>query len=125
MIQSLFLKAFLNLLVMDIGNRITQLRKEKGLTREVLGKIIGTSGAVIGRYERNEITPSVETAKKMAEALGISLDFLVGSVAYNLDTEIIKKMQDIQQLPLDDKKHLFYIVDNILQNVKAKQAFAS
>jgi len=121
----LFSKAFLNLLVMNIGNKITELRKEKELTREALGKIIGTSGAVIGRYERNEITPSVETAKKVAEALGISLDFLVGNIEYKLDTEIIKKIQDIQQLPLEDKKHLFYVVDNILQNVKAKQAFAS
>lgn len=49
---------------MKIGDKISSLRKQKGLNRDELGKIVGTSGAVIGRYERDEITPSVEIAKK-------------------------------------------------------------
>ncbi len=109
---------------MDLGKRILELRKDKGLTREKLGKTIGTSGAIIGRYERNERTPSVEIARKMAEALGVSLDYLVGNTEFLLDTDVIKKIQDIQKLPKEDKQHLFYVLDNILQNVKAKQAFA-
>jgi len=109
---------------MDLGKRIYDLRKEQGLTREKLGKIIGTSGAIIGRYERNERTPSVEIARKMAQALNVSLDYLVGNTEVLLDTSIIKKIQEIQKLPKEDKGHLFYVLDNILQNVKAKQAFA-
>ncbi len=54
---------------MKLGDKISTLRKEKGLNRDEFGKMIGTSGAVIGRYERDEITPSVEIAKKMADAL--------------------------------------------------------
>lgn len=64
---------------MIISNNITRLRKEKNLSREDLGSIVGTSGAVIGRYERNEITPSVEIANKIARALEVSLDYLVGN----------------------------------------------
>lgn len=109
---------------MELGKRILELRKEKGITREKLGKTIGTSGAIIGRYERNERTPSVEIARKMAKALDVSLDYLVGNTEFLLDTDVIKKIQDIQKLPQEDKKHLFYVLDNILQNVKAKQAFA-
>jgi len=93
-------------------------------TREKLGKVIGTSGAIIGRYERNERTPSVEIARKMAQALGVSLDYLVGNTEFLLDTDVIKKIQEIQKLPQEDKNHLFYVLDNILQNVRAKQAFA-
>jgi transcriptional regulator with XRE-family HTH domain len=109
---------------MDLGKRIFELRKEKGFTREKLGKAIGTSGAIIGRYERNERTPSVEIARKMAQALGVSLDYLVGNTEFLLDTDVIKKIQEIQKLPQEDRNHLFYVVDNILQNVRAKQAFA-
>lgn len=108
---------------MDLGKRILELRKEKKLTREKLGKTIGTSGAIIGRYERNERTPSVEIARKIAHTLGVSLDYLVGNTEFLLDTDIIKKIQEIQKLPAEDKNHLFYVLDNILQNVKAKQAF--
>jgi len=110
---------------MDLGKKILELRKEKSITREKLGKTIGTSGAIIGRYERNERTPSVDIARKMADALGVSLDYLVGNTEFQLDTSIIKKIQDIQKLPLEDKDHLFYVLDTILQNVKAKQAYAT
>jgi hypothetical protein len=41
-----------------------------------------------------------------------------------LDADVIKKIQEIQNLPEKDRDHLFYVVDNILQNVKAKKAFA-
>lgn len=108
---------------MDLGKRIFELRKEKKLTREKLGKLIGTSGAIIGRYERNERMPSVEIARKMAQALDVSLDYLAGNTDLELDTEIINKIQEIQKLPEEDKKHLFYLMDNVLQNVKAKKAF--
>lgn len=55
---------------MEIGNRIVQLRKQKGMGRDGLGKAVGTSGAIIGRYERDEMNPSVEMAAKIADALG-------------------------------------------------------
>jgi hypothetical protein len=60
----------------------------------------------------------------MAQALGVSLDYLVGHTEFLLDTDVIKKIQEIQKLPQEDKNHLFYVVDNILQNARAKQAFA-
>ncbi len=69
-----FLMAVFNLLVMNLGDKISDLRKEKALSREALGKMVGTSGAVIGRYEREEIAPSIQVAAKIADALDVSLD---------------------------------------------------
>lgn len=108
-----------------LGQRIIQLRKEKQLSREALARIINTSGAIIGRYERNERVPSVEIARNIAQALGVSLDYLVGNTDLQLDTKLIQKIEDIQNLPEEDRSHLFYLMDNVLQNVKAKLAFAS
>lgn len=109
---------------MDFGKKLLELRKEKGLNREALAKMIGTSGAIIGKYERNERTPSVEIAKNIAQALDVSLDFMVGNTDLILDPAILQKIQEIQQLPDVDRNHLLYLMDNILQNVKAKKAFA-
>ena len=109
---------------MDFGKKLLELRKEKGLNREALAKMIGTSGAIIGKYERNERTPSVEIAKNIARALDVSLDFMVGNTDLILDPAILQKIQEIQQLPDVDRNHLLYLMDNILQNVKAKKAFA-
>jgi len=109
---------------MDLGARILQLRKDKKLSREKLGKLIDTSGAIIGRYERNERTPSVEIARKMALALDVSLDYLVGNTDLKLDSEITKKIVDIQKLPEEERSHLFFVLDNVLQNIRTKVAFA-
>ena len=67
----------------------------------------------------------MEIARKIALALEVSLDYLVGTTELLLDASIIKKIEEIQKLPDADREHLFYLMDNILQNVKAKKAFAS
>jgi transcriptional regulator with XRE-family HTH domain len=37
---------------MELGDNMMLLRKKKSLSQADLGKLIGTSGDVIGRYER-------------------------------------------------------------------------
>jgi transcriptional regulator with XRE-family HTH domain len=38
---------------------------------------VGTSGDIIDKYERDEIKPSIDTATKIADALNVTLDYLV------------------------------------------------
>ena len=52
------------------GNRLLNLRKERGWSQPTLAIRVGTSGAIIGRYERGEITPSIEVSRKLADAFG-------------------------------------------------------
>lgn len=109
---------------MLFGERLTLVRKKKKISQDELAKAIGVHAPVIGRYERDEVKPSIEVAAKIAQSLGVSLDYLTGNSDLELDADVIKKIQDIQKLPEKDRDHLFYVVDNILQNVKAKKAFA-
>lgn len=106
------------------GKRLGEVRKDKKLSQDDLAKKMDMQGAVIGRYERDEVKPSIDVAAKIAQVLGVSLDYLVGNTDMLLDADVIKKIQEIQNLPEKDRDHLFYVVDNILQNVKAKKAFA-
>ncbi len=55
-------------------------------------------GAVIGRYERDEVKPSIEMASQIAEALEVSLDYLVGNTNFILDKGIVKRIENIQLL---------------------------
>ncbi len=41
------------------AGRLLALRKQRGWSQPELAKKIGISGAIIGRYERGEITPSI------------------------------------------------------------------
>lgn len=58
---------------MTFGERITYLRKQLKISQEELAKQVGTSGTIIGRYERDEMKPSIDVAKKIADVLGVTL----------------------------------------------------
>lgn len=110
---------------MTLGEHIIQLRKKKGLSQADLGKAVGTSGDIIGRYERDEVKPSIEVVIKIADTLEVSIDYLVGKSSLELDKNTVKRIQDIQKLNTEDKAHVFALLDAFLQSHKAKKVFAS
>jgi len=106
------------------GKRLTEVRKTKKLSQDDVAKKLGAQGAVIGRYERDEVKPSIETAAAIAEALEVSLDYLVGNTDLLLEKNIVSKIVDIQKLGSEDKAHVFALLDAFLQSNKAKKVFA-
>ena len=111
---------------MDIGRRITELRKAKNWSQTDLAKEISVSRVIIGRYERNEAAPSIDIAKKMADAFGVSLDYLVGEGQNaSFDKKTVQRLQDIENMNPDFKEKLFFFVDTMIRNYKAGQAYAT
>jgi transcriptional regulator with XRE-family HTH domain len=112
---------------MSFGKKVQELRKEAGLNQEELGKKVGTSGAIIGRYERNEITPSVEMAQKIATVFDVSLDYLLdssGELSKFKDMEMIKRWEQIGRLPQQDKEHVIFVIDALLRDAQARKAYS-
>ncbi len=58
---------------MILGQRIMQLREEKGITRYRLTQITGISGQHIKGIEEGTRQPTIETLQKMLVPLGITL----------------------------------------------------
>lgn len=84
------------------------------------------SRTAIGNYERNANTPSTEVLLKLAKLFNVSVDFLIGEGQLSsYDKEVLKKIDDIERLDPDTKKHLFLLIDNVIQNFNTKQAFAT
>jgi transcriptional regulator with XRE-family HTH domain len=106
------------------GKRLTEVRKLKKLSQDEVAKKLSAHGAVIGRYERDEVKPSIEVAAAIAEALEVSLDYLVGNTDLLLEKNIVSKIVDIQKLNTEDKAHVFALLDAFLQSNKAKKVFA-
>jgi transcriptional regulator with XRE-family HTH domain len=61
-----------------LGERVRVLRRERGMTLEVLAGRSGVSRAMISKLERGEKNPTLVVAAKVAEGLGVSLSQLVG-----------------------------------------------
>lgn len=111
--------------MLNIGERITQLRKQQNLSQDELAKKVGVSRTIIGNYERNANTPSIEVLLKLAKVFNVSVDFLIGEGELSsYDKEVLKRIEDIERLDPDTKKHLFFLIDNVIQNFKTKKAFA-
>jgi hypothetical protein len=58
-------------------------------------------------------------------ALEVSLDYLVGEGQLSqYDKSVLKRIEDIEKLDNETRKSLFFLIDNVIQNFKTKQAFA-
>jgi transcriptional regulator with XRE-family HTH domain len=107
--------------MMTFGQKLGFCRKEKKLSQAELGKLSGINGDIIGKYERDEMKPSIETAKKLSDALAVSLDYLVGDGDLKVvDKKTMQRLEDIEKLPQEDKAHIFYALDNLIKAAKYK-----
>lgn len=68
------------------GERVLTERRRRGLSQTQLADIVGVSVSSIRNYENNISYPDTKRAMKIADALGVSLDFLL------LDSEFAKHL---------------------------------
>jgi transcriptional regulator with XRE-family HTH domain len=86
---------------------------------------VNITRTIIGNYERNANVPSVEVIIKLAKAFNVSVDYLLGEGQLSaLDKDVLKRIEDIEQMDDDTKQHMFFLIDNVIQNFKTKLAFA-
>jgi transcriptional regulator with XRE-family HTH domain len=64
-----------------MGDRLKKLREEAGLSQPKLAKAAGIPVGTIRNWEQNLRVPRLDTAFRVAKALGISLDLLADAVA--------------------------------------------
>ena len=73
----------------------------------------------IGRYERNERTPSIDIAKNIAEVLEVSLDYLVGDTTVLLkDKKMLYRLEVLQKVNPTQKDRILYMLDLMLKNAQ-------
>lgn len=110
---------------MDFGQNMMLIRKQKKLSQAALGKMIGTSGDVIGRYERGDIKPSIDVVGKLADALEVSVDYLIGKSSLVIDKNTMERIEEISALPDDKKSYVLNLIDMCLRDFKTSKAYAS
>ena len=64
---------------------------------------------MIGNYERNSNTPSIDIILKIAKVFDVSIDYLAGEGQFSTyDKEVLKRIEDIARICLMiEKNHLF------------------
>ena len=61
----------------DMGDRLRQARRARGLSLRRLAEVVGVSPSLISQVETGRAKPSVNTLYALANELGVSLDVLL------------------------------------------------
>ena len=103
---------------MNFGTTVAELRKEKGISQTDLASQLGVHKNVLGRYERNEVFPSIDIARKIADILEVSLDFLTGKEPIQIDKETSNRILEVSKFDEETKKHIFATIDAFIAKTK-------
>ncbi len=98
--------------------------KKKKRSKATLRKMIGTSSNIFGRYEPGDIKPSIDVVAKIADALEVSVDYLIGKTQLILEKETLQRIEDIYNLKDENKNFIFNLIDMALRDMKAKKAYS-
>jgi transcriptional regulator with XRE-family HTH domain len=111
------------------AQRLRELRKSKNLSQTELGQLAGLHYTHIGRFERGASRPSGDTLMRLADALGVTSDYLLDGATHEAakarfeDRELMKQFQEVEQLPDEDKNVVKKLLDAFLTK-KQLQALA-
>lgn len=112
---------------MFLGYRLRELRKEKNMSQEDLGKILGVTKVSVSGYEKGTRTPSMDILVNMLDIFMVPADYLLGrelnavceedeEVKINLslsDIEIIRELHrkpDIYNEVATNPKRIFGLI---------------
>ena len=124
--------------IVKIGERIRALRLDAGMTQEELAQRIGLKKQNISRYENSRVEPNIRTAKRIAEALGVSLEemavgvtvsetpisseleqFSSAAILTKDEQELLAKYQQLTEL---NKGRVLQQIDTLIESQKQGEA---
>jgi len=93
----------------QVGERVSQLRRERNLTRAEFGELVGLSEQYVGRIERGHHTISGAAINRICDTTGISADYIVlGKV------DLVHKISDYTALSIEQAKLTLDIAMNVV-----------
>jgi transcriptional regulator with XRE-family HTH domain len=105
----------------SFGQRLARLRKERGFTQVELADKSGMIQALISDYERDKLRPYADVVVRLALALGVSTDALLGlekpkkQESDGGNRRFLRRLQLVDSLPKRDQDALLRTIDAFLK----------
>lgn len=84
----------------NFGDRIFELRREKGLTQDALAELLGVTAQAVSKWERGESMPETAMLPKLAEIFDVTIDSLFGNEKKPLAEYVPEKERDFDKMVL-------------------------
>lgn len=115
-----------------VGARIKKTRLTRGLSQAQLAEMIGLSREAITAYESGRMRLLDDMVAKIARALSVSADELLGlkksetTTPYDTPSvQIARRMQRIKRLPLAEQKVILKNIDMFLKAAESEEVSSS
>ena len=106
----------------NIGKRLADVRKAKGLTQTQLANLIGVKQYLISDYEVGRLALSADMLTRFCSALKCSSDTIIGlkpeSHIEKHNLRLSRRIKSIEQLPANQQKALLQNIDMFLKGAK-------
>jgi transcriptional regulator with XRE-family HTH domain len=116
---------------MPFAQKLSHLRKQRGLTQMELSEKIGIGIAQMRRYEKGNSSPTLEVIKNIAKTLAISADELIFDEGEQVikrkvqDKELLAQFEQLERLSPHDKEALKTIIESMILKSRLEQIMPS
>ena len=104
-------------------DRIKECRELMHLSRTQLAEKTGLTVSAISKFESGERAPNLESLNKLADVLGVSVDYIIGREEELSDKDVKAMFRGMQKMDEKNKKEMigFYQYLQAKQNSKSKK----
>ena len=95
-------------MVKDIGQRIADFRRVRGLSQEELAELATLSRISIARYEAGKIEPGAQAMGRIADALEVTTDELLGRSEQPEDPESDERWRISERIRHDPNLRILF-----------------
>lgn len=111
---------------MKLADKIKKIRKEKKISQAELAEIAGINPNHLSRLETDKFSPTIPVLKKMANALEVSIDYLLDEETEDIpdvkieNKSLLDKVRLIDTLDEEDQQAITRIIDSMLTKQKMR-----
>ncbi len=113
------------------GQKVRKLRTGHGWSQDKFGEMVGIHGRHVGKYETGKAMPNADTIVKIAQALNVSIDFLLRNDLKNTasddvltDQELIKKFKAVEGMPEKDRHIIISLIDAYIKKHQIEEVLS-
>jgi len=106
-----------------IRKRIKECREATDLSQKELADLVDVTPSAVNQYEKGEKTPSTETLIKLAKALGVATDYLLGASQEKgifIDRDVSMAFRDFKGLTRTDRANIMANIAFLKEKAKKR-----
>ena len=106
---------------MAFPEQLSELRKTKGFTQQVMADRLGIHVSQLKRYEKGTSQPTLDVFRKIVLALSVSADNLLFDETRGPDDDLRFHFEAVSKLDSDEKKLIKELIEGVLLKHDAKR----